>query len=385
MEGKRTINRVIIIILSLLFQTGIAQDQQQGATGGQPFLKVLYHRGVHWNHTQYLDELMEDGFHGMEARIGFRTYGRRLWQQYHHYPKFGVGIHYADQIREKSDTTMGNPFSLFAFYNTPLARFGRFSLNTNISFGLSYMSHIYDYETNPYNDVIASHINSYFDFNLNLGMELGQRIDLTAGYGVTHYSNGNLHEPQRGLNNWGWSLGMSYLFDGREKPFSRAEFIYTEPKEYRSFEELQLMASIGIKEWQKDSTPDGNHYFASSFTADYAFHYNPKSAVTMGLDVLYDGSLEMSMKIFPEDVTTWQKMSLGGHIGYQFEIYRIILLANLGSYFKQHSYIRGYLFSRVGGRIRLTDHLQIHITIKSKQGIRADWIEWGLVYSMKTR
>ncbi|MEN8155825.1 MAG: acyloxyacyl hydrolase [Bacteroidota bacterium] len=386
MESKWTMRRVIIILIfSLQLLSGIAQEQQPGSAKGQPFFQVLYHTGVHWNSTEYLGELMEDGFHGMEARIGFRSYGRRLWQQNHHYPKYGVGIHYADQIREKSDTTMGNPFSMFAFYNAPLARVGRFTLNTNISMGLGYISHIYDFETNPYNDVVASHINYYFDFNLNVGAELGERIDLTAGYGVTHYSNGNIHEPQKGLNNWGWNLGMSYLFDGREKPFVREEFIHTKLKEYESFEELQLMAAVGIKEWQKDGTPDGAHYFASSFIADYALHYSPKSAVTFGLDLLYDGSLEMSMKILPEDVTTWQKMSLGSHIGYQFKMDRVILLVNLGSYFIQHSYIRGYLFSRLGGRIRLTDHLGIHVTIKTKQGVRSDWIEWGLAYSLKTR
>ncbi|MEN8155824.1 MAG: acyloxyacyl hydrolase [Bacteroidota bacterium] len=376
---------IIIFIFSLHIHAGLAQDQKQGVTGGQPFFQMLYHSGVHWNRTMYLGELMSDGFYGMEARIGFRTYGRASWQQQHHYPKYGVGIHYADQIREKSDTTMGNPYSLFLFYNAPLARLGRFSLNTNISTGLSYMSNVYDYETNPYNDVVASHMNLYFDFNFNLGVELGERIDLNAGYGVTHYSNGNIHEPQKGLNNWGWNVGMSYLFDGREKPFVREEYIYTEPVEYESFEEIQLMTAFGVKEWQKDGTPDGTHYFTYSFSADYALHYSPKSAVTFGLDMFYDGSLEMSMKIPTYEVPTWQKMYLGSHIGYQFKVNRYTLLINLGSYFKQHSNIRGYLFSRWGSRYRLTDHLSAHLCIKTKQGVRSDWIEWGLVYSVKTR
>lgn len=379
--------RVITIIgISLCLQALIAQDDTAGSVNGQPYFQVLYHQGVHWNRTNYLDEQLADGFKGIEARVGFQTNGREIWQQYHNYPKYGMGIHYADQVRDKGDTTMGNPVSLFLFLNAPWTRFGRFSLNTNMSAGLSYMSLVYDPETNPFNDIVASHINLYFDFNLNLGVELGERIDLTAGYGVTHYSNGNIHEPQKGLNNWGWNLGLSYLFDGGKKPFKRTEFIYTEPPEFKSYEEIQLMMAVGIVEWQPERLPKGLRYFASSFTADYAFRYNPKGAVALGLDVFYDGSIEQAIKgIPPEEVTTWQKMYLGGHIGYQYTIDKLTILFNVGIYFMQHTYDREFFFSRAGARLRLTDNLSAHLCIKSRNGIRSDWIEWGLAYSVKTR
>jgi len=380
-------NRIIAIItLLLVFKTGIGQDQKQGSGNGQPFFQVLYHNGVHWNRTEYLADLLADGFWAVEVRVGFQTTGKEIWQQYNHYPKYGLGIHYADQIKWKGDTTLGNPFSLFAFYNAPWARFGRFTLNSSMSVGLSYMSLIYDPDTNPYNDIVASHFNLYFDFNLNLGVELGERIDLTAGYGVTHYSNGNIHEPQVGLNNWGWNLGMSYLFDGKEKPFKRAEYIHTEPPDFKSYEEVQLMLAAGIVEWQPKTLREGLYYFTSSFTADYAYRYSPRSAVTLGADLFYDGSLEQAIKgISPEDVTTWQKSYMGGHLGYQFTVDKLTLVFNLGTYFLMHSYDRKFFFARAGGRIRLTDHLSAHICIKSRNGIRSDWIEWGLAYSFKTR
>ena len=66
--------------------------------------------------------------------------------------------------------------------------------------------------TNPFNDVIASHLNLYFDFNVNMIYMLSDRLDLKAGYGVTHYSNGRIHMPQKGVNNWGWNFGLSYHF-----------------------------------------------------------------------------------------------------------------------------------------------------------------------------
>lgn len=375
-----------IIALMMLCQALKPQDKSRGSINGQPYFQVIYHQGVHWNRTEYLDEQLADGFRAVEARIGFRTNGGELWQQYNHYPKYGFGFHFADEIMDRADTTLGNPISLFVFYNVPWAHFGRFTLNTNMSVGLSYISLVHHPETNPYNDIVASHINLYFHLNLNLGVELGERWDLNTGYGLTHYSNGNMHEPQKGLNNWGWNLGMSFLFGGPEKPFKRAAFIYTEPPEFKSYEELQLMVAAGITEWQPDGVPDGVHYFASTFTADYAYRYSVRSALTLGMDVMYDGSLEKAIKgTLPEDVSTFQKMYLGGHFGYQFTIDKLTLLFNLGTYFVQSSYVNRFYFARAGGRMRLTDHLSAHIAIKSKNGIRSDWIEWGLAYSIKTR
>jgi hypothetical protein len=108
--------------------------------------------------------------------------------------------------------------------------------------------------------------------------------------------------------------------------------------------------------------------------------------VTFGLDVLYDGSLKHAIKgIPPEDVSPWQQMYLASHLGYHFIIDRLTVLINLGTYFRQHSYDRGYYFARAGGRWQFTDHLYGQICIKSKNGIRSDWIEWGGAYSFKIR
>ncbi|MFO7668235.1 MAG: acyloxyacyl hydrolase [Bacteroidales bacterium] len=379
--------RKLVSVISLITLCGQwALSQQKGSVNGQPFVQLIYHQGVHWNRTMYLDQQLEGGYKAIEAKVGFQTLGGEMWQQYSRYPKYGLGIHYADEVKDRSDTTMGNPFSAFMFYNIPMARFGRFTLNTNLSVGLSYMGVVYDSLTNPYNDIVGSHINLYFDVNLNMGVKLSERFDLNLGYGMTHYSNGRIHLPQKGLNNWGWQAGLTYIFGGPDDPFRRADFIQTEPPEFNPYEEVQLMISAGVTEWQPDDVPVGVHYLASSFTADYAYRFNVRSAVTLGADVMYDGSLEKAIKhVLPEDVNTIQKMYFGGHIGYQFTIDKLTFLFNAGTYFLHYSYDRRFFFARAGGRIRLTDHLGIHICVKSRNGIRSDWIEWGMAYSIRTR
>jgi hypothetical protein len=146
------------------------------------------------------------------------------------------------------------------------------------------------------------------------------------------------------------------------------------------------MASVGVLEEQKLGELEGIHYITTSVTADYAVPVRQINFFTFGLDYFYNSSLERAIKgIAPDDVTTSQKMYLGSHIGYQIVIQRLTILFNLGTYFKQSSNDSGFWFMRAGGRIRLADPLHLHICIKSKNGIRSDWIEWGLAYSIHTR
>jgi hypothetical protein len=329
---------------------------------------------------------MSGGYWGMEGRLGLRTAGYRDWHQFYQYPRYGIGFQWGDQTRSRPDTSLSNPVSLFFFYEGTFYRKGVFSLNTGTSVGLSYMSLVFDAEQNPYNDVVASHVNLHFNFSVNMNIELGEHWDLTAGYGVTHYSNGKIHEPQKGLNNWGWKAGASYLFGGKGQSFQRPEYVKKEVPDFVPFEDLQFMLAVGVTDWHPGHIEVGQHYFTASFTTDYAFHWSRKSAFTIGLNALYDGSLERAIKgIEPEEVKTIQKIYLGGHIGYQHTIDRVTLMFNLGTYFYQHSKDRGFAFARAGGRILLVDNLALHICIKTKQGVRSDWIEWGLAYSLKTR
>jgi len=384
-----------VLILLINWMAGFCQESSPTTIIRQPYIQLNCHTGVYWSRTEYMAEQFSKGYRAFDVRFGYQSTGGKLWHQYHNYPRYGFGIHYADLVKDRADTIMGDPFSVFVFYKAPWARIGPVTLNTDMGIGLSYTSLIHDPETNPYNDLIASHLNLYFEFNFNVGVQLSQRFDLSAGFGVSHYSNGRIHMPQKGVNHWGGSFGLGYFFDGKhnkklknqdELGFLRADRIRTDPPGFETYEELQVMYAAGVTEWHRLGETEGVHYFASSFTVDYAFRYSYKSAVTLGFDLLYDGALERAIKgIPPEDVTTFQKTYMGGHLGYQFIVDRFTLVINFGTYFLQHSKDRGFLFSRWGGRFRLTDHLHANICIKTRNGVRSDWIEWGLAYTVKTR
>jgi len=164
------------------------------------------------------------------------------------------------------------------------------------------------------------------------------------------------------------------------------DLIYREPPEFKPSQEIQFMLGVGTVEQIPNGQSEPNRYFTTSFTTDYAFKFNPRMALTFGIDFFYDGSTVLAInKTAPENVSTYQKMYLGSHMGYQMEIDRVTMFFNFGTYFWWHSKDRGFWFARAGGRIRLTERLFVHIAIKTKNGVRSDWIEWGLAYHLKVK
>jgi len=371
----------IFIVLFFFRLPSYTQDSEPEAPRTLTYVELMYHSGIFWSRTENLEEQFDQGYRAFEARFGFQTAGRKEWHQLHKFPKFGLGLHYADLVKNRKDTIVGNPFGLFAFYSAPWFRFSRFTLYTDLSVGLSYTPLIYHPVKNPVNDVIASHVNLYFGFNFKLYMVLTSRININVGGGLTHHSNGKIHVPQKGVNSWGWSAGLSYMLS---KPLQ--EYYYRELPKFKPYEVVQIMAAVGTKEFIPKGDTVGIRFFNFSLAGDYALNFNPRMAMTLGLDVLYDGSLEQAIKgVPPEEVSTYQKMYLGAHLGYQYNINRLTLLFNMGTYFRQSSYDRGFWFARAGGRIRLSDRVFAHLAIKTKNGVRSDWIEWGAAYYIKIR
>lgn len=386
----------ILLICILISQDLQADPGNLPIEKGYRFLQFFYHTGTNFGPTSYLDEKYTWGSKAYEIRYGFQSNGKELWQQYHHLPQYGIGFHYADLIADKADTAVGNPFSIFMFFSKPFARLGKFTFSTDLSLGLSYTSKYYDPKINPYNDVIGSPINLYFDLNANLRYPLNRKVNLSFGTGITHYSNGAMAKPQKGMNTIRLNAGMSYNIINpgfRTKERQREDYTQMQtggiPKDnlyITTTEAVQLMASVGVVEEQRVGELQGHHFVTSSITVDYAFPLTPINNITLGLDALFDGSIMMTIEgIPPDEVSFMQKTYLGSHIGYQILIHRFTLLVNLGTYFRQSTFDSGFWFIRAGGRIRISDQLHSHICIKTKDGFNSDWIEWGMAYYINIR
>lgn len=359
------------------------------------YWQVFYHFGTNPTGSLNLEDAFSSGFQSLELRIGTQSTGRQTWQQLHNYPQYGLGFYTGDMGNESADTLIGKPSAIFFYFGAPIARFWRFTFNTDISVGLSYDFNPYDPVENPTQDVIGSSVNLYFNLSMLLYYKLSERLDLSLSAGLTHFSNGRTYTPQKGINTMGLGIGLKYnmnpiknytkAVDPDYKPAIRPEFIVSEKPVFKGHHELQFMGAVGTVLTERPLGEEkGIRYMTSSVSADWAYQFARKMNAGLGVDIFYDGSL---VETYPDwensDISTIAKMSFGAHLGFQYQIERFSFIYNLGFYLYKESPARGGFYMRAGGRIQLTDNLYAHLCLKTMNGGIADWIEWGLAYRLK--
>ena len=124
----------------------------------------------------------------------------------------GIGIAYNTFFRPSE---IGNPLAVYVFQTSRIATITpKLSLDYEWNFGASFGWKKYDEETNPWNRVVGSKINAYINLSFMLNWQLAPHTNLRAGVDVTHYSNGNTHYPNSGVNTIGASVGVTHFFGG---------------------------------------------------------------------------------------------------------------------------------------------------------------------------
>ena len=122
----------------------------------------------------------------------------------------GVGLGYNTFF---NSAEVGTPVALYVFQHARIAALAeRLSLDYEWNFGASFGWKKYDGQYNPQNEVIGSKINAYINLGFILNWQLHPQWKLAAGVDFTHFSNGNTHYPNGGLNVIGGRVGIVRTF-----------------------------------------------------------------------------------------------------------------------------------------------------------------------------
>jgi len=111
--------------------------------------------------------------------------------------------------------------SVYAFQGSRIAQLSpRLSFDYEWNFGASFGWKKYDELSNPQNVLIGSKINAYINLGFLLNWQVHKYWKLAAGVDLTHFSNGNTHYPNGGLNVIGGRIGIVRTLDADEAPGS---------------------------------------------------------------------------------------------------------------------------------------------------------------------
>ena len=152
-------------------------------------------------------------------KYGFKFAPDTYFGQMYPHATQGIGVAYNTFFNQQE---LGAPWSVYAFQNSRLLSITRnLSLDYEWNFGASFGWKKYNEETNQMNDIVGSKINAYINLGMMLNWHFAPQWNLTAGVGMTHYSNGNTSYPNYGVNTIGGRIGLVRTI-GDEEAYDRA-------------------------------------------------------------------------------------------------------------------------------------------------------------------
>lgn len=146
----------------------------------------------------------------VHLKYAFRFDPRSRWGS--QYPDVYQGIGLAcHTFRNREE--IGVPWSAYVFQGAPIARLApSLTLDYEWNFGVSWGWKKYDPQLNPRNMVVGSKMNAYINLGWLLNWQINNDWHLTAGVDVTHFSNGNTHYPNAGVNTVGGRVSLIRTF-----------------------------------------------------------------------------------------------------------------------------------------------------------------------------
>ena len=229
------------------------------------------------------------------------------------YQGIGVGRFGLEGSRE-----LGTPWAVYVFQGARLARFSPvLSLNYEWNFGVSFGWKPYDEVTNPANTTVGSKLNAYINAGFYLSWTPVPQWEVQAGVGGTHFSNGNTHYPNSGVNTADFRLGLVYHFVDPEQDARRASQARTQamtdgrqdqagdeaPQPARTFKrrlgyDLTLFGS-----WRRKAVnveggqiPAPGKYAVVGFGLAPMYSLHPKFRAGVSLDGVYDASCNLTAR-----------------------------------------------------------------------------------------
>lgn len=342
------------------------------------YVEVKGHTGYHLYAGELLNDVVSDGYGSVEIRYGWQPKDPEHWTSRYGYASYGIG-YYSGFVGNPQ--VLGKPNAIFGFITFPLSRGDKRNVfELSQSLGITYNLEPYDEVKNPENDAIGSPFAVYFNLSIGGAFKWTREMDLLYGIDYTHFSNGRITTPNYGFNMYGLNVGLRYHYNADQKlvnkdPYSH-ELLparFNRPKKEKNVRlhenSIEIYTAIGTVQNEVDK---GTHkrYGIFSGALDYRFKFNTMHAVTAGLDLFYDASLET---LYPE---TKDQFFYGVHGGYDFMFGKMAVRLQYGAYLSDD---KGKLptYIRAGFRYDITDWLNIQIAVKTKNASRADWAELG--------
>lgn len=183
--------------------------------------------------------------------------------------------------------TLGRPTNVYLYQRVKITGDGWAWIEGEWNFGVSAGWSKYDPTSEIVNNAIGSHVNAMLGVGLSIVCKATDRWGLKATVNAAHYSNGNTHLPNAGVNTVGVTVGAQYYFDPQpdktdnlpvekfKQGFSYDLTAYGATRRRIGIDGLDeptvLKGSFGVAGLNFAAMYDLNRYFRAGLSADFQY------------------------------------------------------------------------------------------------------------------
>ena len=340
-----------------------------------------------WKKMNATDEEAGE-FAALSFQILRQTTGKRLWEQYYRYPRYGVGLYVARFFNNKYLST---PIAIYGAYKAPIKQWNKLSLNYNAGFGVTLNWESFNPSESNYNISLGAELTSYINAGLFLSYEISPRFDLSLGYNFTHFSNGAMKIPNFGLNTSAPEITLEYRINRFEPPKIKPMIPPYIKNTSIDFSFYGGEKNVIYPECDLDTATTFNGIFYPVFGLNAIIYrqINYKSKFGIGMTVGYDGSKNAIVTLVngkpdPDQSLRKENITLSIYPSYELVFNRISLFAQPSFYIIKHqtTYSRPTFFTRVGAKYKLYENLYAGLGLHSYNYHIADFVEWTIGYQI---
>ena len=343
------------------------------------YIDIKGHFGKHLYAGQTLESEALSTYGSFELRYGWQPNGKDHWTNQYGYFSYGVGW-YTGYIGDPN--LFGTPMAVFGFINIPLSNPDRRNVfQISPAIGVTFNLEPYNAVTNPDIDTVGGSMATYISLEFGAEYRLTTSWDLLYGIDYTHFSISRIYTPNYGYNMYGINLGFRYLYNADQRKLNKdpnnteklpVRFKRLEKVKNTKLNENSIEFYAGFGTVQND-VDKGTYkrYVTFSGVIDYKFKLNNAHGFTGGVDLFYDESLVV---LYPEKK---DRIMAGVHLGYDFMISRLAIRLQGGLYITEEKG-KEATYMRVALQYEITKWFFAQVGLKTRNGARADWLEFGI-------
>ncbi len=300
--------------------------------------------------------------------VSGKTTGSNEWHRIYNFPEIGIDFLYTDLSYPE---VLGQAYALMPHIKFSIWERNSFNLSLKNCLGLGYLTKKYDRTENYKNTAIGTHLNLALNIVLESEITIKDNYIVSAGIGMTHFSNGRTAVPNKGINIPALKLGFAYS-KPRNLP-STDEVLHQKRNT-----ELIMVASGGFS---ADYPTGGPISPRAGLSTLISLPVSKGLRLGAGHDFFYYYNKEHLLSHLTGDYQEQQHFNHGAFFAFQMDFGRTSFLIHKGVYvYDKHDFQRSFFYHRAGFRHKVYRNIILNLTLKTHY-FKAQFIEMGIGYN----